>query len=179
MASAGLSHVLPVSGKRCLPVNRQHRRRVHLTGAASNPLKEVMFHRIHHVGIVVRKLEEGYAFYRDVLGLTVTKEATVADQGVRAALLEIGDSEIELLEPIDPAGGVAKFLERRGEGLHHVCFETDDVAAELEATKAKGIPVIDAKPRHGLAGTICFLHPKAQHGVLIEYAQPFEEPGNH
>jgi len=134
-----------------------------------------MLKKIHHVGIVVRTLEEGYAFYRDVLGLRVTKEATVPDQGVRAALLEIGESEIELLEPIDPAGGVAKFLERRGEGLHHVCFATDDVAAELETTKAKGIPVIDQQPRRGLAGMICFLHPKAQHGVLVEYAEPFAE----
>jgi methylmalonyl-CoA/ethylmalonyl-CoA epimerase len=138
-----------------------------------------MLRRIHHVGVVVRKLEDGYRFYRDVLGLPLIKEATVADQGVRAALLQAGESEIELLEPIDPQGGVAKFLERRGEGLHHVCFATDDVNAELEATKAKGIPVIDNQPRRGLAGMICFLHPKAQHGVLIEYAEPFAEDAGH
>src|SRR5215470_20196399 len=119
-----------------------------------------MLRKIHHVGIVVRTLEEGYAFYRDVLGLRVTKEATVRDQGVRAALLPIGRSEIELLEPIDPAGGVAKFLEKRGEGLHHVCFETPDVAAELAGAKAKELPLIDQAPRAGLAGMICFLHPK-------------------
>jgi len=139
----------------------------------------VMLRRIHHVGIVVRNLEEGYRFYRDVLGLPLVKEATVQDQGLRAALLQIGESEIELLEPIDPNGGVAKFLERRGEGLHHVCFATDDVEAELAATKEKGIPVIDEKPRRGLAGMICFLHPKAQHGVLIEYAEPFPEDEAH
>lgn len=138
-----------------------------------------MLRRIHHVGIVVRSLEEGYRFYRDLLGLPLVKEATVQDQGVRAALLQVGESEIELLEPIDPKGGVAKFLERRGEGLHHVCFATDDVEAELAATKAKGIPVIDEKPRRGLAGMICFLHPKAQHGVLIEYAEPFPEDEAH
>ena len=131
-----------------------------------------MLKKIHHVGIVVRNLEEAYAFYRDILGLHVHKEATVEDQGVRAALLTIGNSEIELLEPINENGGVAKFLEKRGEGLHHICFETDDVGAELEATKQKGIAVIDQKPRVGLAGMICFLHPKANHGVLIEYAQP-------
>ncbi len=138
-----------------------------------------MLRRIHHVGIVVRSLEEGYRFYRDLLGLPLMKEATVEDQGVRAALLQVGESEIELLEPIDPQGGVARFLERRGEGLHHVCFATDDVEAELAATKAKGIPVIDEKPRRGLAGMICFLHPKAQHGVLIEYAEPFPEDEAH
>lgn len=131
-----------------------------------------MLKKIHHIGIVVRNLDEAYAFYRDTLGLPVHKEATVEDQGVKAALLTIGNSEIELLEPINENGGVAKFLEKRGEGLHHICFETDDVDAELEATKQKGIALIDQKPRVGLAGMICFLHPKANHGVLIEYAQP-------
>ena len=134
-----------------------------------------MLKKIHHVGIVVRSLEESYAFYRDVLGLPVHKVATVEDQGVKAALLTIGNSEIELLEPINANGGVAKFLERRGEGLHHVCFETDNVSRELEGTVARGIPVIDKAPRKGLAGMICFLHPKANHGVLVEYAEPFPE----
>ena len=131
-----------------------------------------MLRKIHHVAIVVRNLEEALGFYRDTLGLPVHKTAVVEDQGVKAALLTIGNSEIELLEPINANGGVAKFLERRGEGLHHICFETDDVAAELAATKAKGIDVIDQVPRKGLAGMICFLHPRANHGVLVEYAQP-------
>jgi methylmalonyl-CoA epimerase len=131
-----------------------------------------MLKRIHHVGIVVANLEEAYGFYRDALGLHVHKVAEVQDQGVKAALLSVGHSEIELLEPINPNGTVAKFLERRGEGLHHICFETDDVEQELAATKAKGIPLIDEKPRKGLAGMICFLHPKATAGVLVEYAEP-------
>ncbi|MGD0950384.1 MAG: methylmalonyl-CoA epimerase [Candidatus Binatia bacterium] len=131
-----------------------------------------MLRKIHHVAIVVRNLDEALGFYRDTLGLPVHKSAVVEDQGVKAALLTIGNSEIELLEPINTNGGVAKFLERRGEGLHHICFETDDVAAELAATKTKGIEVIDQVPRKGLAGMICFLHPRANHGVLIEYAQP-------
>ena len=134
-----------------------------------------MLRKIHHVGIVVRNLDDAYKFYRDTLGLHVHKEAVVEDQGVKAALLTIGNSEIELLEPINENGGVAKFLERRGEGLHHICFETNDVAAELAATKAKGIALIDQTPRKGLAGMICFLHPKANNGVLIEYAQPFKD----
>ncbi len=128
--------------------------------------------RIHHVGIVVRSLEQAYAFWRDAVGLTVHKEATVKDQGVRAALLPCGETEIELLEPIDPEGGVAKFLAKRGEGLHHLCFETDDVAQALTAAKAKGLPMIDETPRPGLAGMIGFLHPKASCGVLVEYATP-------
>jgi len=102
----------------------------------------------------------------------VSAEATVEDQGVRAALLPIGRSEIELLEPINPNGGVAKFLEKRGEGLHHVCFETPDVGAELAAARAAGFPLIDEAPRKGLAGMICFLHPKGTRGVLTEFATP-------
>ena len=131
-----------------------------------------MLKKIHHVGIVVRSIAAAYAFYRDTLSLSVHKEDIIQDQGVKAALLTIGSSEIELLEPITPGTGVARFLESRGEGLHHVCFETDDVYRELAAAKARGLAVIDQQPRPGLAGLICFLHPKSSHGVLIEYAQP-------
>lgn len=131
-----------------------------------------MLSKIHHVGIVVRSLDEAYAFYRDALSLPVHKEAVIQDQGVRAALLTIGESEIELLEPIAPGTGVARFLEQRGEGLHHLCFETDDINNELETAKRRGVRLIDQQPRAGLAGMICFLHPKSNHGILIEYAQP-------
>jgi methylmalonyl-CoA/ethylmalonyl-CoA epimerase len=131
-----------------------------------------MLTRVHHVGLVVRCLEDGLAFWRDALGLQVSKQATVPDQGVKAALLPIGRSEIELLEPIDPGGGVAKFLEKRGEGLHHVCFETPDVGGELDRARREGFPLIDEVPRAGLAGTICFLHPKGTRGVLVEFATP-------
>ena len=131
-----------------------------------------MLKKIHHVGIVVRSIATAYAFYRDTLSLPVHKEDIIQAQGVKAALLTIGASEIELLEPITPGTGVARFLEYSGEGLHHLCFETDDVYRELEAAKTRGIAVIDQHPRQGLAGLICFLHPKASHGVLIEYAQP-------
>ncbi len=136
-----------------------------------------MLTRVHHVGLVVRKLEDGLAFWQDTLGLQVSQQATVQDQGVKAALLSIGRSEIELLEPISAAGGVAKFLEKRGEGLHHVCFETPAVAAELAAAKSQGFPLIDEVPRAGLAGMICFLHPKGTRGVLVEFATP--PPGSH
>jgi methylmalonyl-CoA/ethylmalonyl-CoA epimerase len=131
-----------------------------------------MLTRVHHVGLVVQRLEEGLAFWRDALGLHVSKQATVLDQGVKAALLPIGRSEIELLEPVDSKGGVARFLEKRGEGLHHVCFETPDVGAELARARAAGFPLIDETPRAGLAGTICFLHPKGTRGVLVEFATP-------
>ena len=134
-----------------------------------------MLKKIHHVGVVVPDLERAMTFWRDLLGLHLTKSAIIQDQGVKAALLKAGESEIELLEPLDPQNGVGKFLARRGGGLHHVCFETEDVAHELEDARAKGIQLIDQKPRRGLAGMICFLHPKATHGVLVEYAQPLEE----
>jgi methylmalonyl-CoA/ethylmalonyl-CoA epimerase len=131
-----------------------------------------MLKKIHHVGIVVHSIETAYAFYRDCLSLPVHKEDIIQDQGVKAALLTIGDSELELLEPIAPGTGVARFLERRGEGLHHLCFETDNLARELEDARTKGLALLDQQPRRGLAGLICFVHPKASHGVLIEYAQP-------
>jgi methylmalonyl-CoA/ethylmalonyl-CoA epimerase len=134
-----------------------------------------MLKKIHHVGIVVPDLDQAMILWRDTLGLHLTKSMVVQDQGVKAALLRAGETEIELLEPINPENGVGKFLAKRGGGLHHVCFETDDVARELEAARSKGIQLIDQRPRPGLAGMICFLHPKAARGVLVEFAQPFDD----
>jgi methylmalonyl-CoA/ethylmalonyl-CoA epimerase len=134
-----------------------------------------MLKKIHHVGVVVPDLERALELWRGVLGLHLTKSATIQDQGVKAALLKVGECEIELLEPLNPENGVGKFLARRGGGLHHICFETADVERELGDARAKGIQLIDQKPRLGLAGMICFLHPKATRGVLVEYAQPFAE----
>jgi methylmalonyl-CoA epimerase len=136
-----------------------------------------MLSKVHHVGVVVRSADEAMKFYRDALGLPVTADRVIEDQGVRGVLLAIGNSEIELLEPTRNDTGVARFLETRGEGMHHICFESDDVEKELEAARAKGIELIDQKPRPGLAGMICFLHPKSNHGVLIEFATPI--PGGH
>lgn len=133
-----------------------------------------MLKKIHHVGIVVRKLEEAFEFYKDTLGLPLGKMATIQDQGVKAALLPIGESEIELLEPITADSGVARFLEKKGGGLHHLCFETDNIETELQGAKDKGIKLIDQKTRAGLAGIIAFLHPQACCSVLVEYAQPVD-----
>ncbi len=130
-----------------------------------------MTKRIHHVAVVLRSLEEGLGFYRDALGLPVHKIETVPEQGVKAALLDLGNVEIELLEPIDPDSGVARFLERRGEGLHHVCFTTPDIRAEIADLKARNVELIDQEPRHGLAGLVCFLHPRAHAGVLVELVE--------
>jgi methylmalonyl-CoA epimerase len=130
--------------------------------------------RIHHVAIVVRDMEEAFLFYRDVLGLPLSKIAVIEEQGVKAALLSVGEAEIELLEPINLDGGVARFLERRGEGLHHLCLETDDIETELTRVKEQGVELIDQEPRNGLAGRVCFVHPRALHGMLVELAQPKE-----
>jgi methylmalonyl-CoA epimerase len=137
-----------------------------------------MLKKIHHVGIVVHNLEEAFGFYKDTLGLPLHKMATVQAQGVKAALLPVGESEIELLEPITSDSGVARFLQKKGGGLHHLCFETDDIAAELQGAKDKGIQVIDQQPRPGLAGIIAFLHPQSCCSVLVEYAQPLDH-GEH
>jgi methylmalonyl-CoA/ethylmalonyl-CoA epimerase len=133
-----------------------------------------MIDKIHHIGIAVRSLDDALKFYRDTLGLHVHAQDTIEDQGVRAALLTIGQSEIELLEPTRPDAGVARFLERKGEGLHHICFQTEDVDGDLEMLKSKGVELVDQKSRPGLAGMICFLHPKASRGVLVELATPMD-----
>src|SRR5258705_1442047 len=128
--------------------------------------------RIHHVGIVVKRLTDAYTFYRDVLGLPLLREAEIAEQGVKAALLAAGDSEIELLEPLGPDTPVGRFLSKRGEGLHHLCFETPDVAGSLVSLDKRGVELLDRTPRAGLAGRIGFLHPRACSGVLVELATP-------
>ena len=133
-----------------------------------------MIEKIHHIGIAVHSLDDALKFYRDTFGLHVHAQAEIEDQGVKAALLTIGDSEIELLQPLSAESPVGKFLERKGEGLHHICFQTPDVDADLEALKAKGVELVDQKPRRGIAGMICFLHPKASRGVLVELATPVD-----
>lgn len=133
-----------------------------------------MITKIHHVGIVVRDMEQAMRFYRDLLGLPVHKMAVMHDQGVKAALLTLGDNEIELLEPVVGDTGIARYLERKGEGLHHVCFQVDDVERDLADLKTSGIEMIDLQTRIGLAGRICFLHPNAMDGALVELCQPLD-----
>ncbi len=127
--------------------------------------------RIHHTGFVVRSLDVAYAYYHDALGLRIVKEEMIQDQGVKAALLDLGNSLLELLEPVEPDTGIARYLERRGEGLHHVCLEVDDILASLAQLKAQGVELIDETPRQGLTGTIAFVHPSALHGVLVELVE--------
>ena len=131
-----------------------------------------MVTNIHHVGIVVERLAQAYGFWRDTLGLPVVREALIEEQGVRAALLAAGETEIELLEPIGSGTGVARFLTKHGEGLHHLCFLTPAIDSELSALRARNVPLLDAAARDGLAGRIAFLSPTACGGVLVELATP-------
>lgn len=124
--------------------------------------------RVHHIGIVVHSIDAAYASFRDVLGMRVVKEEVIQDQGVRAALLDTGQGYLELLEPVVSGTGIARYLEKRGEGLHHICLEVDDIDASLAELKAKGVELIDETPRPGLTGMIAFIHPNANHGVLVE-----------
>ncbi len=119
---------------------------------------------------MVRRVAEAYRFYRDTLGLPLLTEATIPEQGVRAALLAAGPSEIELIEPLDTTSGVARYLGRHGESLHHLCFEVADLDTALPDLVRRGVELIDRTPRHGLAGRIAFLHPRACAGILVELA---------
>ena len=130
-----------------------------------------MIKRVDHIAIAVNSLDEALGVFDSLFGLKTSHTETVPEQGVKAALIPIGDGEIEFLEPIDPEGGVAKFIERRGEGIHHICLEVDNIDEELKSLAARGVELIDKQARKGLAGRIGFLHPRAAKGVLIELAQ--------
>ncbi len=134
-----------------------------------------MVTNIHHVGIVVRSLNQAYRFWRDTLALPVVREAVIEDQGVRAALLAAGASLIELLEPTEPGTGIARYLAKHGEGLHHLCFLTPAIDRDLVNLRAQNVPLLDATARDGLAGRIAFLSPRACDGVLVELATPIRD----
>lgn len=135
-----------------------------------------MIKRLHHVGIAVNNLEESVALYERILGVKPLSVEEAPCQMVRAAVFKVGEeAEIELLEPSGPDSAVAKFLEKRGQGIHHICFEVDDIDRELKAMAGKGVELIDQQGRPGLAGQIGFLHPKTTQGVLIELVQPRSE----
>ncbi len=131
-----------------------------------------MIRKIQHIGVAVRKLDDAIPFYRDVLGLELAGIEEVADQKIRAAVFRVGESTIEVIESTSPDGPVGKFLDKNGEGIHHLCFKVDDAAAALSRAKEKGARLIDETPRSGVHGMkIGFLHPKSTFGVLTEFAQ--------
>jgi methylmalonyl-CoA/ethylmalonyl-CoA epimerase len=128
--------------------------------------------KIDHLGIAVNSIADGKNFWSDVLGLDFEGTETVEAQKVTTAFLPVGESEVELLESTAPDGPVAKYIEKRGQGIQHVAFRVADIEAALAELKEKGIRLIDEVPRHGAGGArIAFLHPKATNGVLVELCE--------
>ena len=127
---------------------------------------------IEHIGIAVKSIEESIPYYENVLGLKCYNIEEVADQKVKTAFFMIGQTKIELLESTDPEGTIAKFIENKGEGVHHIAFAVDSVADALADAESQGIRLIDKAPRSGAEGLkIAFLHPKSTNGVLTELCQ--------
>ncbi|MDD2201303.1 MAG: methylmalonyl-CoA epimerase [Firmicutes bacterium] len=131
-----------------------------------------MVKSVDHIGIAVSNLDEALELYTDTFGLELQGTEVVEEQKVKVAFLPIGDTEIELLESTDPEGPIAKFIEKRGQGIQHIALRVEDIDAALDRMRAKGIRLIDEKPRYGAGGArIAFLHPKATGGVLIELCE--------
>lgn len=131
-----------------------------------------MIKKIDHIGIAVKDLDAALRFYEQALGLQNVHTEVVSEQGVRVAMLPVGETRIELLEPLGPATPVGKHIEARGEGLHHIAIGVDDVKAHLDDLAGKGVALIDKLPRTGAHGsTIAFLHPKSTNSVLLELVQ--------
>ena len=125
--------------------------------------------KIEHIGIAVKSLDESIKFYEEILGLKCYATEIVEDQKVKTAFFQIGETKIELLESTHPDGPVLKFIEKRGEGIHHIAFKTNNVNSSLKELKEKNVKLIDENPRKGAEQLdIGFIHPKSAYGVLIE-----------
>ena len=130
--------------------------------------------RLDHIGIAVKSIDTAAKIYA-ALGLTIDHVETVASQGVKTAFLSVGDSNLELLESTGPDSTIAKFIEKRGEGVHHICLRVDDIDADIERLKAQGFRLINEHPVPGAHGCrVAFLHPAAGNGVLIELSEKQE-----
>src|SRR5580765_8152314 len=128
--------------------------------------------KIDHIGIATRQSDEGLAVWRDALGLSVDATEEISEQGVRVAMLPIGDTHVELLEALSPDSSVGKFISKRGPGIHHIAVQVDDINASLADLKSKGARLIDETPRIGAGGClIAFVHPSTTNGVLLELVQ--------
>ncbi|HTO02850.1 MAG TPA: methylmalonyl-CoA epimerase [Opitutus sp.] len=132
-----------------------------------------MITKIDHLGIAVRSLEESISYYEKALGLRCEHREEVPSQQVRTAFFQVGDVHLELLEPTSPDSPVAKFIEKNGEGIHHVAFATNDIRGQLATAAANGCRLIHERPFEGAGGKlVAFLHPKSTHGVLTEFCSP-------
>ena len=126
---------------------------------------------VDHVGVAVNDISAALNFFATNFGTPDAEVVEMADQGVRACLIEVGQTRIELLQPLSPESAVGRFIERRGEGLHHLALNVDDIAGKLKILSANGLALIDNEPRHGLSGTIGFVHPRSVFGVLTELVE--------
>lgn len=127
--------------------------------------------RIDHIGIVVRDIQKALAVYEAALGLPLKEVIEVPDQQVEVAFLPIGESNIELVQPTSDETGISRYLEKRGEGIHHICVEVEDIEKALGQLKAHDVQLIDEEPRWGAHGKVAFIHPKGAHGVLVELVE--------
>jgi len=133
-----------------------------------------MIKKINHIGIAVNSIEEAVKLYTEVLGLDVKNIEVLEEQRVRTVIIPVGESKIELIESTDPEGPIAKHIEKRGEGLHHIALEVSDIQGVLETLKQRGMPLVDEQPRTGVENTkIAFLHPKGTK-ILLEIVEPRE-----
>jgi methylmalonyl-CoA epimerase len=141
-----------------------------------NPLPEHIrgLGKVHHVALVVRSIDDALALWREMLGLELETVMDIPSDRVRIAFLGVGESKVELVQPTDDATGVARFLESKGEGFHHVCFEVPNLAETLLRLEIDGLELIDSSPRRGAEGPVAFIHPRSCHGVLVEL---IEAPG--
>lgn len=131
-----------------------------------------MIKKVDHIGIAVQNLEETLQFYTETLGIELQGTEIVEEQKVKVAFLPVGDTEIELLESTEPDGPIAKFIEKKGEGIQHIALRVDNIEVAIEEMKAKGVKMIDEKPRYGAGGAkIAFCHPKSTKGVLVELTE--------
>jgi methylmalonyl-CoA/ethylmalonyl-CoA epimerase len=135
-----------------------------------------VFGRIDHIGVAVDDLDEAISLYRDRLGMPLQHRETVEQLGVEAVLLGVGDGHVELLRPALPDSPVGRFLERRGPGMHHVAYQTDDIDTALESVRESGLQLVDEHPRPGIKGSrVAFVHPKSTGGVLMELVEPAKD----
>ncbi len=126
---------------------------------------------LDHIGIAVKDIDKAVEMFTNVFGTPPCEIEQIDDQGVKATLIEVGQTRIELLEPLSPDSPVGKFIQNRGEGLHHIAFNVSDIAQKLETLKQNDIRLIDQSPREGLSGTIAFIHPASVFGVLTELVE--------
>jgi methylmalonyl-CoA epimerase len=123
---------------------------------------------LNHVCIAVKDIESTLDFYKSMFGITSSGVENIEDQGVKAALVRVGGSQLEFIQPTDKKSGVARFIENRGESVHHICFEVDDLQGKLDKLDEEGVRLIDKKSREGLSGMIGFVHPSETAGILYE-----------